>query len=369
MGFYFRKSARFGPFRVNFSKSGVGLSAGIPGLRIGTGPRGNYIQAGAHGFYYRATLPSSRSTSRGPIQRQQAPTIPIQSPRPSPVIPDGTLGDYVLIESSDAGTMVDSSSEALLDEIHKKHKAISSWRWAAVLALTGVVIAWANTESPGLIGAAALIGAIFVAYAYRWDVQRKLTILHYELNQASIDAFGALRDAAAHLQKCSRIWHLNAQAEVYNKKYHAGASATVKRSVSAVGASLPPFLASNVDPVTLTFGRQTLYFFPDRILVYQGSHVGAVGYRDLGCNAGRTRFIEEESVPRDSQVVDRTWRFVNKKGGPDRRFGNNREIPVCLYGELTLSSRSGINEVLHVSNAAEVDGFAVSIAQIAKTAS
>jgi hypothetical protein len=28
MGFYFRKSARFGPFRVNFSTSGVGVSVG-----------------------------------------------------------------------------------------------------------------------------------------------------------------------------------------------------------------------------------------------------------------------------------------------------------------------------------------------------
>jgi hypothetical protein len=58
MGFYFRKSVRFGPVRVNFSKSGIGLSAGIRGLRVSTGPRGNYVQAGAHGFYYRAKLPS-----------------------------------------------------------------------------------------------------------------------------------------------------------------------------------------------------------------------------------------------------------------------------------------------------------------------
>jgi hypothetical protein len=126
---------------------------------------------------------------------------------------------------------------------------------------------------------------------------------------------------------------------------------------------------ANVDPVALTFGQRTLYFFPDRILVYQGSHVGAVGYNDLGCSAGRTRFIEAESVPDDSQVVDRTWRFVNKKGGPDRRFSNNREIPVCLYGELTLTSRSGVKEVLHVSNAAQVDGFAASVTQVAKTTS
>lgn len=43
MGFFLRKSIRVGPFRLNLSKSGLGVSAGIPGLRFGTGPSGNYI--------------------------------------------------------------------------------------------------------------------------------------------------------------------------------------------------------------------------------------------------------------------------------------------------------------------------------------
>jgi len=36
MGFYLRKSLRVGPLRFNLSKSGIGLSAGIKGFRIGT---------------------------------------------------------------------------------------------------------------------------------------------------------------------------------------------------------------------------------------------------------------------------------------------------------------------------------------------
>ena len=60
-------------------------------------------------------------------------------------------------------------------------------------------------------------------------------------------------------------------------------------------------------------------------------------------------FVEEESVPRDSQVVDRTWRYVNKKGGPDKRFSNNRELPVVLYEEMYLTSSSGLNEIIQLS--------------------
>ena len=44
--------------RLNFSKSGLGLSLGVPGLHIGTGPRGRYVRAGVPGtgVYYRKSL-------------------------------------------------------------------------------------------------------------------------------------------------------------------------------------------------------------------------------------------------------------------------------------------------------------------------
>lgn len=34
MGFRFRKSLNFGPFRINFSKSGIGYSFGGKGFRV-----------------------------------------------------------------------------------------------------------------------------------------------------------------------------------------------------------------------------------------------------------------------------------------------------------------------------------------------
>lgn len=35
MGFRFRKSVKIGPVRLNVSKSGLGVSAGVKGARIG----------------------------------------------------------------------------------------------------------------------------------------------------------------------------------------------------------------------------------------------------------------------------------------------------------------------------------------------
>jgi LysM repeat protein len=58
MGFYIRKSVSVGPIRLNFSKSGVGLSAGVKGARVGVNARGRgYVHAGRYGIYYRQMLP------------------------------------------------------------------------------------------------------------------------------------------------------------------------------------------------------------------------------------------------------------------------------------------------------------------------
>ncbi len=60
MGMSFRKSMKIGGMRVNLSKSGIGVSTGIKGLRVGVNAKGkSYVSAGTHGMYYRKTLGSS----------------------------------------------------------------------------------------------------------------------------------------------------------------------------------------------------------------------------------------------------------------------------------------------------------------------
>ena len=56
MGWYLKKSFAIGPLRLNLSKSGIGASVGIKGLRVSTGPKGRQLNAGREGLYYRASL-------------------------------------------------------------------------------------------------------------------------------------------------------------------------------------------------------------------------------------------------------------------------------------------------------------------------
>jgi hypothetical protein len=70
MSVFFRKSVKFGPVRFNFSKSGVGTSFGVKGLRVGVSPKGKkYVSGGSHGIYFRESLNKSSKTSRNKSQR------------------------------------------------------------------------------------------------------------------------------------------------------------------------------------------------------------------------------------------------------------------------------------------------------------
>src|SRR5437764_3769725 len=56
MGFSFRKSIKFGAFRLNLSKSGVGVSTGVKGARSSTGPSGTKVYGGWGPFRYQKNV-------------------------------------------------------------------------------------------------------------------------------------------------------------------------------------------------------------------------------------------------------------------------------------------------------------------------
>ena len=54
--------------------------------------------------------------------------------------------------------------------------------------------------------------------------------------------------------------------------------------------------------------------------------------------------------PSRCDVVGQTWRYVNKQGGPDRRFSNNPQLPVLETRDLSLADCGGFRAVLKFSN-------------------
>lgn len=340
MGLSFRKSVSVGPIRFNLSKSGVGISTGIKGLRFGTGPRGNHVRMGLGGISYSKTFSNKGQPTSRPSNQHS-----VEAPVPG-------YGENVLmsaIDSADVSSMAHSSSTDLIQELNEKKRIL---RWGPAVAVVSVLlllVQLVNATDSSLILVTSLIFGTATFLAFRRDALVKSTVILYDLDDTFEQAYTAIHSAAEMLAQCDRCWHISAAGKVHNRKYHAGASSLVERKITSVSITSPDFLKTNVDTVAVEVGVQTLYFFPDRMLVFDRGKVGAVGYDELGLKVSSTRFIEDDSLPRDANVVDYTWKFVNKKGGPDRRFANNRQLPICVYEELHFYSSSGLNEVLQAS--------------------
>lgn len=101
-----------------------------------------------------------------------------------------------------------------------------------------------------------------------------------------------------------------------------------------------------------------LYFYPNFVVVWNNkNHFAIIGYNELDLCYSTSRFIEEEGVPKDAVVIDRTWAKVNKNGQPDRRFKDNYQIPIAAYGNIELNTNTGLNERYLFSNDANAAKF------------
>jgi hypothetical protein len=278
------------------------------------------------------------------------------------------VGPIENIDSADAGVITDSSSEALLAELREKRRKFRCAPLAAVLGLIGLIAA-AAWEWPAWL-MVALFGAIVagVVLAHRHDKLTKTVVIMYDFDSGTEEAVRSFCEWVTAVAASQRIWRIDAAGRVHDRKYHAGASTVISRSPATIREAPPPFVTTNVPIYYVTGAKTSLYFFPDRLLVYNGNHIGAVSYSSLNTQATVSRFIEDGSVPGDARVVDHTWRYVNKGGGPDRRFNNNRQLPICAYDELSLTTSSGLNEILQLSRSGVAEGFVSAVRRLAGAA-
>jgi hypothetical protein len=200
-----------------------------------------------------------------------------------------------------------------------------------------------------LLGATVSVGLATLLYARHLDVTHGTAVLTYDLDTASEAWFSRLLAAFKEFASCDRVWHIREKGSIEDWKRNAGATSRLSRRAIVPALSLPRRVRCNLEVPSLEAGSQTLYLFPDRMLVYEGSSVGAVPYSQLTTSVPDSLFHEDETVPSDSKRVGTTWQYVNKDGGPDRRFNNNTQIPVMRYGNIHFTSSTGLNELFQCS--------------------
>lgn len=310
MGFYVRTSLRAGPFRFTLSQAGMAVSTAIPGLRVGMGPRGNVVRMGRGAVSYRTVAPG-----RDVVMHDVVSLIPAQ---PSDVV----------------------------QQLQKAAGRRPYWPFA----LATVLVAGLVTGRFGLVIIA--VGLPFVLWVALRDRAARAVVVMYDVTDEAAARFDHLVNAITGLQRTHGFWLITASgaiASTYQFKVNAGASNLLRRMNATALLAGPRILITNVAVPTLTAGSLSVHFLPDRVLIRDGRHIADLAYQHLHVGVEHSRFIETGPVPRDGTVVDSTWRYVNVKGGPDRRFKNNARLPILLYGRLILRSHSGLNLVWDAS--------------------
>lgn len=123
-------------------------------------------------------------------------------------------------------------------------------------------------------------------------------------------------------------------------KKNAGASSYVSITKdSHLKLSSIPGVNSNVRYPKLRSGSLHAWFTPDGIIVKETaqSQWSVFEYSDIEVEQYSSRRLIDGKIYKDTKVVDHTWKYVNKKGGPDKRFKDNKKLPIVQYGEVVFS--------------------------------
>lgn len=152
------------------------------------------------------------------------------------------------------------------------------------------------------------------------------------------------------IKSSKKIWRQLTTSEVIDRKYSSGASEFTKLENCSVSKYAPFPFKTKLEITTIKSSKEIVVFLPNKLLIIKGKNIGIIDYFDTFVDVKKIEFIEKNKVPKDSKIIGKTWKYRNKNGTRDRRFKNNVEYPICIYGKLELKSEFGLDLSIIFSN-------------------
>ncbi len=169
------------------------------------------------------------------------------------------------------------------------------------------------------------------------------TEINLDLEQA--EPYYRMRDTFAQLSESQKVWNILTEKAIDRIAERSSANTVVTRT--PVPLSLNTCELIQWDQKVPHLPNRTggdMYIYPGFILYRASKQAFAlIDFHDVTLRSVSTQFTEAEPVPSDAQVVGHAWAKCNKDGTPDRRFRDNYQIPVALYGTLLFTSREGLD--------------------------
>lgn len=343
MGFRYRKNINLGGgFRVNLSKSGIGYSWGTKGYRVtkkaGGGVRKTYSIPGT-GLSWSEDSGKSRKKSssyRGAVPNNQYSQQPVSVSQP------------VIYEATDVNTkeLMSEQTQEFIAAIKKYSMIYRISKWGAII--TGIIMF--NTPPVILLFIAFMAGLIYHANTSKIRVE-------YEFDEYGTRRIQMLDQAMLELMNNRSVWQIVTKVANSSVKTNAGASSSVNRKLVKFIKRKPYFLKTDATCYNIKLQNDNIFILPDRIIVKGKKGWGAIEYAELDITVASQIFIEHRAVPKEAEIVGYTWQYVNKNGGPDKRYKNNRQLPKCNYGALFITSGNALNILLHISSINHAKNF------------
>lgn len=335
MGLRFRKSISFfgGTFRVNFSKSGIGYSYGVKGARIthtATGRKRATVSIPGTGISYVAE--SGKKISG---EKHSNSTFSYDN-------------DQILsrtLENGSPESLVSVDEKEFINRI-KRYRTVD--KFLSLVAPLWMVLTIALFSGKDYYDYTVLFSVALIVLMFMHKFAGKVK-LSYSFDEYGLQKKLLVNQVMNKLKSNSVIWQVNDIYINQNTKVHAGAGKSLSTKPIKVKEKCPSFLKTDVPVYEVKLTKEKLYVFPDKLLIVNGNKIGSIHTKDLNIYFANTRFITE-IAPNDARIIDYTWRYVNKNGGPDKRFNNNSKLPICDVGTMSIKAPQGLNILLYFSN-------------------
>jgi hypothetical protein len=376
MGFRFQRRVRVFPgVRLNFSRTGISASLGVPGASVTVGPRGSHVSLGIAGTGLSYQVPTAHIA---PPQSHATPLHPLPTP-PELRPPVAGLPQQALTEIKSAPTNQLTSFSLkglrdLLSEAYQESQRLKSEIPQADRELY-VTQTRAYKWDHGYILKRLLKKKYQIIMEEFASTQAERKALDKEIAKCTIaleiemeggidTTYGAMIEAFRGLAACERCWENVAARSVDQFHERSHASRAIDRRAVTLDLKAADVIAPSRSALRFqNVNGGDLYILPGMLIVLGSERDFAlVRLTEVRLQHEILTFQETEGVPADTKVLGETWAKVNKDGSPDRRFANNLRIPIVEYGRLVFMSAAGLNQEFMFSSEPKAKVFAAAFA-------
>lgn len=342
----FRKRVKIFPgFSLNFSNSGVSSSVGFKGASITLNKRGTYLNTSIPG----TGLSERHKISGGISEKVNKPSVIIDNEIRSEV---KNLTSANLVELREVLHEAFTEKNDLIREIEKIKKEIKT---------STIIHIISNIFLFGLFFKSFKI-KVFELKEYLINIENQLLNCFVDIDihfdKSYEDRYKRLVNSYQELLTSKFIWDVTSSIMIDPSLKSAAANEITRipvkfkfENIGVIKSSYPAFHFENKN-------GGDIYIYPAFIIMVDKlKNFYLIDIKEFDLIFSPSKFLEEENIPLDTKIIDKTWKKVNKNGSPDKRFKDNYEIPIVKYGKFSLKSKTGLNESYMFSNFEKSEEF------------